>query len=183
MTDGSTVILGIEVPSSDPIFLAVVVGIHIPLGLACVVFGAVAMLSKKRRGRHSTFGKVYYWCLLALFTSATFLSVMRWAENYHLFILGALSFASAWLGRRALRERWRYWTRLHITGMGFSYVLLLIAFYVDNGKQLPLWKDLPHFTYWLLPLAGGIPLIVWALLWHPLVRKPRRSELADEGAT
>ena len=26
-----------------------------------------------------------------------FLSVMRWAENYHLFILGALSFGSAWL--------------------------------------------------------------------------------------
>jgi hypothetical protein len=43
---------------------------------------------------------------------------------------------------------------------------------MDNGKQLPLWKDLPHFTYWLLPLAIGIPLIVRALLWHPLARKP-----------
>jgi hypothetical protein len=41
---------------------------------------------------------------------------------------------------------------------------MLIAFYVDNGKSLPLWKDLPHFTYWLLPALGGIPLIVWALL-------------------
>jgi hypothetical protein len=48
---------------------------------------------------------------------------------------------------------------------------MLVAFYVDNGKQLPLWKDLPHFTYWLLPLAVGIPLIVRALLWHPLVRQ------------
>jgi hypothetical protein len=66
----------------------VIVGIHIPLGLACVVAGAVAMLSEKRRGRHSTVGKVYYWCLFALFASVTFLSVMRWAENYHLFILG-----------------------------------------------------------------------------------------------
>jgi hypothetical protein len=33
MTDGSTVIFGIEIPSTDPIFLAVVVGIHLPLGL------------------------------------------------------------------------------------------------------------------------------------------------------
>ena len=172
MTDDSTIILGIEIPSRDPLFLSVIVGIHIPLGLACVVFGAIAMFSEKRRGRHSKTGKVYYWCLLALFASATFLSVMRWAENYHLFILGALSFASAWLGRRALRERWRYCVRLHITGMGMSYVLMLIAFYVDNGKQLPLWKDLPHFIYWLLPLAVGLPLIVRALLWHPLVRKP-----------
>jgi len=129
------------------------------------------MLSEKRRGRHSTAGKIYYWCLLALFASATFLSVTRWAENYHLFTLGALSFAAAWLGRRALRLRWLNWARLHITGMGFSYVLMLIAFYVDNGKQLPVWKYLPHFTYWLLPLAIGIPLIVRALLRHPLVRR------------
>jgi uncharacterized membrane protein len=171
MTDGSTIILGIEIPSSDPLFLSVV-AIHIPLGLACVVFGAITMFSEKRRGRHSKIGKVYYWCLLTLFVSATFLSVMRWAENYHLFILGALSFASAWLGRRALRERWRRWVRLHISGMGISYVLMLIAFYVDNGKQLPLWKDLPHSLYWLLPIAVGLPLIVRALLWHPLVRKP-----------
>ena len=172
MTGGSTIILGIEIPSSDPLFLSVVVGIHIPLGLACIFFGAITMLSEKRWVRHSKIGKVYYWCLLALFASATFLSVMRWAENYHLFILGALSFASAWLGRKALRERWRYWVRLHIIGMGSSYILMLVAFYVDNGKQLPLWKDLPHAMYWLLPLAVGLPLIVRALLWHPLVRRP-----------
>jgi uncharacterized membrane protein HdeD (DUF308 family) len=161
MTGDTTVILGIEIPSTDPVFITVIMGIHVPLGLACVVAGAAAMLSEKRRGRHSTAGKVYYWCLLALFASMTFLSVMRWAENYHLFIIGALSFASAWLGRRALRQRWPRWARLHITGMGLSYILMLIA-----------WKDLPHFTYWLLPLAVGIPLIVRALLWHPLVRQP-----------
>ena len=173
MTGDSTVVLGIEIPSTDPVFVGIIVGIHIPLGLACVVAGAVGMLSAKGQGRHSTAGKVYYWCLLALFASATALSIMRWAENYHLFILGALSFASAWLGRKAIRDRWRQWARLHVTGMGLSYVLMLVAFYVDNGKQLPLWKDLPHFTYWLLPLALGIPLIVRALLWHPLVRQSK----------
>jgi hypothetical protein len=165
-------VAGIKIPSTDPVFLTVVVGIHIPLGVACVVVGVVAMFSKKRRGRHTTFGQIYYWSLLALFASAAFLSVMRWAENYHLFILGALSFASAWFGRAALRQHWRYWAMLHITGMGLSYILMLIAFYVDNGKQLPLWEDLPHFMYWLLPLIVGIPLVVRALLWHPLARKP-----------
>jgi len=51
-------------------------------------------------------------------------------------------------------------------------VLLLIAFYVDNGHSLPLWKELPPIAYWLLPAAIGIPLIVRALLWHPLARQP-----------
>lgn len=168
MTGGeTTIVAGIEIPSTDPVLLAVVLGVHIPLGLACVVIGVIAMLSPKRRGRHSNFGTIYFWCLLALSASATFLSLMRWDENYHLFILGALSFASAWFGRSALR---RHWIRLHIAGMGLSYVLILVAFYVDNGKQLPLWKDLPHFMYWLIPIIVGIPLIIRALLWPPLAR-------------
>jgi hypothetical protein len=84
-----------------------------------------------------------------------------------LFILGALSFAAAYLGRQARRQRRRNWARLHIIGMGASYVLLLIAFYVDNGKQLPIWKELSHFTYWLLPVR--IPLIFalcCGIRWH-----------------
>jgi hypothetical protein len=171
MTGGdTTIVAGLEIPSADPVFLTVVFAVHIPLGLACVVIGAVAMLIQKRRGRHSNVGTIYFWCLLSLFASATFLSIMRWADNYHLFVLGAMSFASAWIGRTALRRRWPYWVRLHIAGMGLSYVLMLVAFYVDNGKQLPIWRDLPHFTYWLIPLAIGVPLIVRALLWPPLAR-------------
>jgi hypothetical protein len=42
MGDGITDIAGIEIPSTNPVFLAVV-GIHILLGLACVVTGAIAM--------------------------------------------------------------------------------------------------------------------------------------------
>jgi uncharacterized membrane protein len=169
-----TSVAGIEIPSTDPLFLAVILGVHIPLGLVCVFIGAFAMLSKKRRGRHSTLGTIYFWCLLALAISATLLSAMRWSENYHLFVLGISSFVSAWLGRSALRRRWPFWARLHITGMGLSYVLMLVAFYVDNGKQLPLWKELPHFTYWLLPLLVGSALIVRALLWHALVQESAR---------
>lgn len=168
--DASTIILGIEIPSTDPIFVGIIIAIHIPLGLACVIAGAAAMLSRKGHGRHSAAGNVYYWCLAALFASATLLSLMRWAEDYDLFIFGALAFMSAWVGHTALRKRWPYWARIHISGMGFSYVLTLIAFYVDNGKQLPIWKDLPHFMYWLLPLLVGVPLIVRTLMRHPLRR-------------
>jgi hypothetical protein len=111
-------VAGIEIPSNDPIFLAVVLGIHIPLGLTCVVVGLIAMFIKKGRGRHSTCGKIYFWCLLSLTASATYLSIARWSENRHLFILGVLCFALAWLGRTAMQKRWPYCFRLHIAGMG-----------------------------------------------------------------
>lgn len=168
--DDTTVVAGIPIPSTSPVFLAVV-GLHVLLGLACVVTGAVAMLSPKRSGRHPTFGSIYYWCLVAVFVSASALAVVRWDEDYHLFVLGLLAFVSASIGRSARRQLWPNWARVHITGMGISYVLLLTAFYVDNGKSLPLWKELPPTTYWLLPAAVGIPLIIHALLRHPLARR------------
>jgi hypothetical protein len=170
--DGTTIIAGIEIPSTSPIFLTTV-GLHILAGLVCVGAGAVAMLSTKRPGRHPTFGTIYYWCLAAVFVSATGLAAMHWAEDYHLFILGLLSFATASLGRTARRHRWRAWVRLHISGMGLSYILLLTAFYVDNGKSLPLWKELPSIAYWLIPGAVGLPLVMYALLRHPLVSNLR----------
>jgi hypothetical protein len=175
MTDGSmTIVAGIEIPSTNPVFLAVV-GVHVLLGLACAVTGVIAMLSRKRPGRHPRYGTVYFWCLAGVFLTASSLAAVRWAQDYHLFILGALSFAAGYLGRQARRHRWRYWVRLHIVGMGSSYVLLLIAFYVDNGRFLPIWKDLPPIAYWLAPAAIGIPLIVRALFWHPLARHPAPS--------
>jgi hypothetical protein len=171
MPNGIANLAGIEIPSTNPVFLTVV-GIHILLGLSCTVTGAIAMLSQKRAGRHPQCGTIYFWCLTGVFLTATGLAAVRWAEDYHLFIVGALALAAAYLGRQARRRRWRHWVRLHIAGMGSSYILLLTAFYVDNGQNLPLWKELPSIAYWLSPAAIGIPLIVRALLWHPLVRQP-----------
>ena len=171
MPNETIILFGIEVPSADPLFLAVV-GLHVAVGVISVVSGAAAMLSGKRAGRHPTAGTIYYWALVAGFASATALSVVRWAEDYHLFFLGLLSFAAAFLGRLARRKRWRGWLRLHIAGMGLSYIFLLTAFYVDNGKSLPLWRELPVIAFWLLPTAVGLPLIAYAFFRHPLARRP-----------
>jgi hypothetical protein len=164
----TTVVLSIPIPSTDPIFLAIV-AVHVLFGLATVAAGAVAMLSNKGRGRHSNWGTIYFWGLFGVFVTMSVLSSMRWAENYHLFILGALSFASAYFGRSAARRHWQQWPKFHLTGMGASYILMLTAFYVDNGKNLPLWRELPQIAFWLLPGAVGIPLILHALFRHPLV--------------
>ena len=97
--------------------------------------------------------------------------MVRWAENYHLFVLGLLSLIAATVGRTALRQRWRHWVRVHITGMGLSYVVMLTVFYVDKGKNLLLWRELPQIAFLLLPDAIGIPLIARALVRHPLARR------------
>jgi hypothetical protein len=165
--ESTTVVLGIPIPSTDPVFLAIV-GTHVLFGLAAVIVGAVAMLSNKRRGRHSRVGTVYFWCLFGVFVTMSAVSFMRWAADYHLFILGALSFAAANLGRAAARRHWRQWPRVHLAGMGTSYVLLLTAFYVDNGPNLPVWRELPNVVFWILPGAVGAPLIVHALYRHPV---------------
>ena len=170
-----TIVLGVPIPSTDPVFLAIV-GIHALFGLAAVTAGAIAMLSKKGRGRHSKFGTVYFWFLFGVFVTMSALSFMRWVENYHLFILGAFSFAFAYVGRTVARQRWRQWPRLHLSTMGGSYILMLTAFYVDNGKNLPLWKELPETAFWLLPSGIGFPLILYALFQHPLVLGFNRSQ-------
>ena len=169
MNEGVTVFAGITIPSTSTVFLAVV-EFHFFVGLGCVIAGVVAMLSKKGRGRHSTFGSIYFWSLLVVFLSASGLAIVRWADDYHLFVLGLLAFGSAYWARTALRRRWRYWVPQHVMGMGGSYILLLTAFYVDNGKNLPLWNQLPQIAFWLLPGAFGLPIIIYALYRHPLVR-------------
>jgi len=158
---------GIVVSCDSAIFL-VILTIHIPCGITCVIAGVVAMLSRKQHGRHPTFGTIYCWSLSVVFVTASIMATLRWVEDYYLLILGTLSFAAASFGRTARR---RGWVRLHISGMGLSYILLLTAFYVDNGKSLPLWKELPAITYWILPSAVGLPLIAHTLLHHPLVTR------------
>ena len=99
------------------------------------------MLSKKGQPAPST--ERLLLLLAAVFVSSSVLSAMRWADDYHLFLLGLLSFSAASYGRMAQRRRWRNAMRLHLVAMGTSYTLLLIAFYVDNGRNLPLWRALP----------------------------------------
>lgn len=169
-----TVVFGITIPSTSPIFL-MVVGVHVLVGLVCVVTGVAAMLSEKRRGRHSAFGTVYFWCLAVVFVSASGLSIVRWKEDYHLFLIGAVAVASALFGRMAMKRRWPGWVHLHIGGMGASYILLLMAFYVDNGRSLPGWRELPTVAYWIAPAIVGIPIVLWALLRHPLTRQSWRT--------
>ena len=172
MTDQGVVVLGIPIPSSSPVFLGIV-AVHVVAGLVCTIAGIGAMLAPKRAGRHPSAGTVYYWSLMVVFLSMAALSILRWPADTHLFMLGILSFGAGVVGRMAKRRRWRGWLPVHVTGMGVSYIVLLTAFYVDNGPHLPLWRSLPALTYWLLPSLVGVPILAWALRRHPLILRSR----------
>src|SRR5215831_5911396 len=57
----------------------------------------------------------------------------------------------------------------HLTSMGAFFILMITAFYVDNGKNLPLWRELPQMAFWFLPAMIGTPIILLVLRTHPLV--------------
>jgi hypothetical protein len=165
---GQWPVAGLIPPGSTAYHL--LLAVHIAAGLTCVVTGAVAALSPKRPGRHPRLGTPYYRSLSVMFVTAAWLAALRWPQDAYLLVLGTVSLAAATFGRTARRRRWRWhrwrWIGLHLTGMSASYVLLLTAFYVDNGKNLPVWQRLPHLAYWLLPSAVGLPLVVRALVRH-----------------
>ena len=157
------------------LLFGVLLTFHVFAGMTCVASGAVAALSPKRRGRHPVLGGMYFWALAVVFVTSTGMSVLNWSEDAYLLVLGTLAFGSALFGRTARRQRWPGWTTAHIIGMSASYVVLLTAFYVDNGPKLPLWRELPTIAFWIGPTLIGAPIVARALARHARVRRDLRA--------
>ena len=155
----------------------VVLAVHAPAGLTCVVTGALAALSRKGSRRHIIAGRIYGAAIWVVFTTALLLTALRWPHDLHLAAIGAVSFTAALLGRAARRRHWPG-DRAHILGMGISYVALLTAFYVDNGPKLPLWDRMPTITFWLAP-----PLIGAAIIRRALTRRHSVVQAAGRDAS
>lgn len=178
MSAHTITIAGFIIPANDPLFLSVLF-VHVVAGYVCVVSGAVALLSDKRRGRHSAAGLIYCRAAAAVFVSMSLMAIMRWVESYHLSVIGAVSYSAAVVARRSIVGRGAYRVRLHIAGMGTSFVLLLIGFYVGNARFLPVWRSLPPVTYWVIPALIGMPLVARAYWRHALARAERLAIRAD----
>jgi hypothetical protein len=134
-------ILGDEVGSTAPAFLAFL-AVHVIAGLTAVITGAAAAVARKGSPRHVRAGRWYYRAITAVFATATALAAMRWAQDWYLFVLGAVAFTAATAGYLH-RRRHRPGDTGHIAGMGIAYTAMVTALYVDNGPHLPLWDRLP----------------------------------------
>lgn len=160
---------GIIIPDNSPLFLTLI-AIHVLAALVCIVAALFAIFTKKTDKLHPKFGTIYFWSMLIVFITSIAVSVIRWPLDNHLLALGSLSFGFAFTGRMAQRNKWKYRMRWHLICMTMSFIILLTAFYVDNGKNLPLWKLLPELFYWIIPGAIGIPIMIYVLRHHPLTR-------------
>jgi hypothetical protein len=161
-------VLGLEVGSTSAAFL-VVLAVHLPAGLFCVITGAAAALTPKTSPRHLRLGRAYYRGLIVVGATAVLLAAQRWDHDAHLLALAVLCLLAATTGV-VMRRRNLSGHTGHIVAMGSSYVVLLTAFYVDNGPSLPGWRSLPTPALWLLPSVIAVPLIWRAVRRH---RSPR----------
>ena len=148
---------------------------HILAGLTATAAGAAVMVSPKGSRRHIRMGTVYFWAMGALVVTAAGLTAIRGPRDLPVLGLGLLALALAGAGRHARRHPGTRnpGTQTHILAMTSSYTVLLTAFYVDNGKNLPLADRLPGIAYWLLPAVIAAPLIVRSLRRY---RSPPRRE-------
>ncbi len=155
--------------------LHLAIGLHVAAGLTAVGAGATAMLAPKRAGRHPRAGRIYLAAVTVLASTAAGIVVAR-PHTWYLLLPGATALAAAGFGYAARRIRWHGWLTHHLTGMSLSYLAMLTAFYVDNGPRLPVWNLLPPATFWFLPAAAGLPLLIRARRHHrPTRTTPTRA--------
>jgi uncharacterized membrane protein len=162
-------VFGLPIPDEGVVF-DTALAFHITAGLTCVVTGALAATAPKRPGCHTLSGRIFLWSLAVVFASSTTMAVLRFAEDWHLLVIGTVAFGAGCLGYLARRGRRPGWLRAHIPAMGGAYIALFTGFYVDNGPHLPVWDRLPGLAYWLLPSLVGVPLILRALARRRLLR-------------
>jgi hypothetical protein len=162
-------IFGLPIPDEGTLFDAAL-AFHIAAGITCVITGALAATAPKRPGRHTLSGRIFFWSLAVVFASSTTMAALRFAQDWHLLVIGTVAFGAGGLGYLARRRRRPRWLRIHIPAMGGAYIALFTGFYVDNGPHLPVWDRLPGLAYWTLPSLVGVPLVLRALAQRRLLK-------------
>lgn len=135
------------------------ISLHIPAGLVALSAGIVAMLSRKGEWWHRRAGVTYLIAIAVIATTAAGLVTTRGPQFAHLLILATIAVTFAFSGYLLRKTN----QGIHIAGMGVSYVAMATAFYVDNGPKLPFWNQFPHVTFWVGPIAVGLPIIILAM--------------------
>lgn len=144
-----------------------ILALHIAAGATGLILGPLTMRAVKRRGPHTQLGEAYHWVMLAVCVSASALAILAIHRIWWFLPIAVFSYANALVGYVAAKRRRPGWLRVHIAGMGGSYIALITALLVVNvGDTLP--------VFWFLPTVLGSPLIAWVINEVDHGRRPRR---------
>ena len=151
-----------------------ILAVHIALGATGLVLGAVALLARKHRGRHTRVGEAYHWIMLSVCVTATVIAVLDWQRLWWFVFIATGSYAFALLGYVAAKRRWPGWLRAHITGQGGSYIAMVTALLVVNWQRLTGEPGVNSPWAWTLPTVVGSPIIAWVQRQVALGKRPKR---------
>lgn len=133
--------------------------IHILAGVICLITGFLAIISKKRKGKHTVNGEIYHFSYVVIFITSVAMAIWNWNESAYLFYIALFSYGLALYGYLARKIKWKKWLSSHITGMLGSYIGVITAVLVVNQSKIPILQDLPSLLIWFLPTIIGTPLI------------------------
>ncbi|WP_065410906.1 DUF2306 domain-containing protein [Pseudobacillus wudalianchiensis] len=133
--------------------------VHIFTGFICLITGLIAGFSKKKKGKHTLTGQIYFWSYSLVFLSAVIMAITHWQESAYLFYIALFSFAFALLGYVSVKKKRKNWLSQHIAGMLGSYIGIVTATLVVNSPKIPLLNEVPILAIWLLPTIIGTPII------------------------
>lgn len=151
-----------------------ILAVHMALGAIGLVLGAVALLARKQRGRHTRVGEAYHWVMLSVCVTATVIAVLDWQRLWWFVFIATGSYAFALLGYVAAKRRWPGWLRAHITGQSGSYIAMVTALLVVNWQRLTGEPGVNSPWAWLLPTVVGSPIIAWVQRQVALGKRPKR---------
>jgi hypothetical protein len=151
--------------------------LHIVAGTICLFTGAIAFSVRKRRGSHTGFGEVYHASCVVIFGTAVIMAILHWEESAALFFVAIFAYTFAFVGYMARKRRWKNWVSLHISGMLGSYIAIITAVLITNGSDIPLLRELPMWSLWILPTIIGTPIALYVQHRFRRPKKPKATFL------
>ena len=117
--------------------------IHILVGTIALLCAALAVSSEKGKKIHVLAGRTYFWCMVAIFSTAIPMSIIN--NNIFLFLIAIFSFYLAFAGMRFARNRkgiattldWIAVSLMILSGLGM-WILAAIYFTNDNSQYIVL---------------------------------------------
>ncbi len=118
--------------------------IHVIAGTGALISGALAIILKRNTPKHKPVGKIYFWCMTAVFITAIIVSIAH--KNQFLFLIGIFTYYATITAYRALKLKNLHqgqkphavdWTTEIIAGITFLGMILfaLIVYFKSKNTE------------------------------------------------